>query len=478
MNIIGSCDICQKNIFGTTGENKNYCEEHCKLKNEFETIKIIKRKKPVFKMNASPISGIEEFCSLTGLPPPDIKKYEQLSIELNTYHKKLVPINRLVLEQLMIELNIPITQKELNPQIDIVPLIPINPKNEVNIQLEIEPKLEMKPLQQPTLQLQQPVPLKPLLQLQETLQPLLQLQPTLQLQQPQQSLLQNPLKPLLPQQPLQQLTLQTPLKPLLPQQPLQQPTLQTQLKPLLPQQPLQQQPILQPLLPQQATLQSKLDENTIAKQLVNFLSSNQQKSNNKPPIYLFVPGLPEEKVVDTQNILPVTPPKFQTSPTTFKILSPIKSPKAISPMMSPKAISPMRLPNIKEDITECCVCGDETKDILDCNHYLCINCSKNLEDDNCPLCRKELKGKHITEELKEIIYLKNAIKNIENSEIADIRAEMQNYIQNDLKINLPNNWINQWYSLDLEQLQNLFETIKITKKLQNYNDFMGIPNNQ
>jgi len=54
------------------------------------------------------------------------------------------------------------------------------------------------------------------------------------------------------------------------------------------------------------------------------------------------------------------------------------------------------------DKTECCVCMEEMpgSDKLDCGHPLCRDCVGNLRNDKCPLCRREIKAKHITAKQK------------------------------------------------------------------------------
>jgi hypothetical protein len=44
---------------------------------------------------------------------------------------------------------------------------------------------------------------------------------------------------------------------------------------------------------------------------------------------------------------------------------------------------------------ECCVCYDPTKEILTCNHRLCSTCITKMSQNDCPLCRRKLKGKHV-----------------------------------------------------------------------------------
>lgn len=50
---------------------------------------------------------------------------------------------------------------------------------------------------------------------------------------------------------------------------------------------------------------------------------------------------------------------------------------------------------------KCCCCYDKISinDILDCNHCLCSECVKSLNENACPMCRSSLSGKNITNEV-------------------------------------------------------------------------------
>ena len=39
--------------------------------------------------------------------------------------------------------------------------------------------------------------------------------------------------------------------------------------------------------------------------------------------------------------------------------------------------------------SDCCVCYDNTSDVLRCGHHLCLVCESAMKDLSCPLCRKE-----------------------------------------------------------------------------------------
>jgi hypothetical protein len=46
---------------------------------------------------------------------------------------------------------------------------------------------------------------------------------------------------------------------------------------------------------------------------------------------------------------------------------------------------------------ECCVCMEEmpTSDNLECGHPVCRSCLSQLRNDKCPMCRRDIKAKHI-----------------------------------------------------------------------------------
>jgi hypothetical protein len=54
------------------------------------------------------------------------------------------------------------------------------------------------------------------------------------------------------------------------------------------------------------------------------------------------------------------------------------------------------------DKTECCVCLEEmsVSDNLDCGHGVCRVCLDQLRNDKCPMCRSDVKAKHITTKMK------------------------------------------------------------------------------
>ena len=56
--------------------------------------------------------------------------------------------------------------------------------------------------------------------------------------------------------------------------------------------------------------------------------------------------------------------------------------------------------NTSDDLTCCCCYEDiDRSDILTCSHSLCQQCANSLETPTCPICRKNLHGENITNEV-------------------------------------------------------------------------------
>ena len=57
----------------------------------------------------------------------------------------------------------------------------------------------------------------------------------------------------------------------------------------------------------------------------------------------------------------------------------------------------------KSEKTDCCVCMEEMPeaDKLDCGHPLCRDCVRNLRNDKCPMCRRDVSARHITAKMKQ-----------------------------------------------------------------------------
>lgn len=67
---------------------------------------------------------------------------------------------------------------------------------------------------------------------------------------------------------------------------------------------------------------------------------------------------------------------------------------------------------------KCCVCEEamKSKDSLKCGHFVCIGCLGNMRKNECPLCRKELSGEIITDEIFCKILHNTEIDEVENED--------------------------------------------------------------
>jgi hypothetical protein len=80
---------------------------------------------------------------------------------------------------------------------------------------------------------------------------------------------------------------------------------------------------------------------------------------------------------------------------------PVVVPVQVQPAKKPvKKRVPKSKPVLPEQCsgkTECCVCLEEMpeSDKLDCSHSVCRGCVKNLRNDKCPMCRRDISAKHI-----------------------------------------------------------------------------------
>ena len=89
----------------------------------------------------------------------------------------------------------------------------------------------------------------------------------------------------------------------------------------------------------------------------------------------------------------------------------------------------------------CCCCYDEisTDDILDCGHCLCLECAKSLNDITCPLCRKTLGGKNITNGILSAINDRKQIERIRtgvgNRIISILSQDVSNNMYNIYRLN-------------------------------------------
>jgi hypothetical protein len=69
--------------------------------------------------------------------------------------------------------------------------------------------------------------------------------------------------------------------------------------------------------------------------------------------------------------------------------------------------SPQKTTNVKKESNkspkECCVCMEKSEDTLKCKHTICVDCTKQLYNPICPLCRRNLEGPTITKEILNTI---------------------------------------------------------------------------
>lgn len=79
--------------------------------------------------------------------------------------------------------------------------------------------------------------------------------------------------------------------------------------------------------------------------------------------------------------------------------------QVISPRKEELPTAETYTPN--EDKQQCCICIDEDvapDNLLNCRHPVCHTCLQQLTKAECPLCRKELRGKTVTPNILARIY--------------------------------------------------------------------------
>jgi len=79
--------------------------------------------------------------------------------------------------------------------------------------------------------------------------------------------------------------------------------------------------------------------------------------------------------------------------------------EAMPAVVQTKPKKSKKKPSLSEqgsDKTECCVCMEEmsVSDNLECGHGVCRGCISQLRNDKCPMCRRDVKAKHITAKMK------------------------------------------------------------------------------
>lgn len=83
--------------------------------------------------------------------------------------------------------------------------------------------------------------------------------------------------------------------------------------------------------------------------------------------------------------------------------SPLKTKSGKSRSPSPLKTTTVSQRSRSKSPTRCCVCLEETKDMLKCKHSICVDCTKQLYHPICPLCRRNLEGPTISKEVLKSI---------------------------------------------------------------------------
>ena len=79
--------------------------------------------------------------------------------------------------------------------------------------------------------------------------------------------------------------------------------------------------------------------------------------------------------------------------------------------------------------SKCCICYEQViyTDKMHCNHSICQKCLYKLRKNECPLCRKQLKGKPITSNILQTILNKEQKDKEEEEEHQRELAELASY---------------------------------------------------
>lgn len=141
---------------------------------------------------------------------------------------------------------------------------------------------------------------------------------------------------------------------------------------------------------------------------------------NFPPVpVLTLPRLPDPIVPVTLpgtnvNFIPLpgnaAPPLIITSPRSPRVLSP-RSPQSPRLPLSPRRpqtptvgpTSPVGPPGTVQECSICLTNLVSNRDLLACGHPVCLTCLASLRDPRCPVCRRELEGPTVTNELMRLI---------------------------------------------------------------------------
>ena len=80
----------------------------------------------------------------------------------------------------------------------------------------------------------------------------------------------------------------------------------------------------------------------------------------------------------------------------------IVKPQSIVPAVSSVPSVQVILPEQCSAKVDCCVCMEEMpeSDKLDCGHEVCRGCVSQLRNDKCPMCRRVISARHVSEAQK------------------------------------------------------------------------------
>ena len=385
---------------------------------------------------------------------------------------------------------VPLTTGLAYPTTGLTPLVPpttqLAPPPQLYVpttQLApVTPLAPFVPIQKPATQLAPVTPLAPLVPIQKPttqLAPVTPLAPFVPIQKP----ATTQLAPVTPFVPIQK-PATTQLAPVTPFVPIQKPAT-TQLAPLVP--PLaptikpqsflmrpQSPPLLKPLI---SGTPSGLLRPLSPQQIVPPAGTDIQSQGKLLPQkqILHIPGLPD--VPEQTGYISPGGIQIPLSPVSLSPQGPL-SPTASIPqlldinqplqMIQPTNINPMLQPvQLMPQTEDCCVCGDPTPSLLGCKHPVCGECLRQLPTAECPTCRAPLQTA-APSALKAI-----QARQVQNQEIEMKKNQVKSKIY-DLVVNQMGKTdfnINDWYGLDLNQLNLLYTIIEENKIVPTYKQF-------
>jgi hypothetical protein len=173
------------------------------------------------------------------------------------------------------------------------------------------------------------------------------------------------------------------------------------------------------LLPGTNTLTN--NTNTNPNTLPNFIGIKQPVLSPLPPF----PG----RKPPTKGPIPIRPtsPTFPRKPPLTR-LSPIRATSPTFPRSPVRSPPLTRLPPIRSPIRspspvnmgECCICYDDipVSDKLKCDHIVCGPCTDRLQKLECPMCKTNLEGPLVTDEV-----VANILNRQEQDRLAYINAD-------------------------------------------------------